>query len=550
MEGIQFRPEAKLPRRGDVAMIDGLLKSVVPDADFDGAEISCDKDGVRTTQAVDYSLSPDTLAVVNRIASIPGSEDLVATLVLRPFQKKIVSSIGPQDVLAHKLGFYLNRISTDRKMLATNLFQRELAKLSQERKKSVAQRTGPSGSHETSAAERNVERKNIDYLRAAYRPQWLANGGPIDPNSFESVPDSMKRWAADEVVAIRATFLDDKSAEHVGRGEALELFAGVELSRHRWLGAEISIASTVDDYRNGVDLIGEFVDPETGEHAQCALDLGSTRTAEGADKKLKKGKRGAEVQFFRSKVQKENGKFVETSLKDIPMVILGVTGAVLSELGAAVRRGETIGPDHPIGVVFLRQAEIQVGMQIRQLAADFVANALENMPSDPATLLAVRTYAERIRSGDDFLRDVSTIRDIMRSVPNDGKAYYLGPREATRLRHLLIIHNVLSQKIATVDETRQDVRRISEQATLTQRLRERSQPQPAQTKISPIGEIFLRVGRLGLVSDRPRGVGEESLTNRALGRLRLVRKRPNRFGDFLGRAFGNLRLFACAFDHR
>ncbi len=494
-------------------MIDGLLKSIVPDAGFDGAGISWDQGGVRTTEAVDYALSPDTLAVAKRIASIPGSEDMVASLILRPLQKKMAGDPSHTSVLVTKLGFYLNRISTDRKMLATNLFQKELAKLLQERKNSSAQRKSSDGQMEASAVERATERANIDFLRAAYRPQWLASGGPIDPNSFESVPDSMKRWAADEIESIRATFLDDKTGEHVGRGESLEMFAGVEIPRHRWLGAEISIASTIDDYRNGVDLIGEFVDPGTGEHAQCAFDLGSTRTTEGADKKLKKGKKGAEVLFFRSKVQKENGKFVETSLKDIPMIILGVTGTVLSEVGAAVRRGEKIGPDHPIGVVFLRQAEIQVGMQIRQLAADFVSSALENMPSDPATLAAVRAYAEKFRSGEDFLRDIPAIRDMMRTVPAEGTAYYLGPREATRLRHLLIIHNVLFQKIATVDETRPDVRRVSEQATLSRRLQERSRPQPAQTKISPIGEIFLRVARSRLVGEPSRGVDQQSFAH-------------------------------------
>ena len=549
---MKFSPEAGKPRADDVALIDRLLKSIVPDAEFDGAQVTWqDGKDKRTSTPAEYSLSPDTLAACRRIAGATGSEDLLATIVLRPLQRMLAPAEGDNPAIMTKMGNFLNRISSDRKMLAAELFQRELAKISYERRVAGNAKRARPQAPESVRGDVSSERASIDFLRAAYRPQWLANGGPIDPNTFESVPDSIKRWAANEIESIRATFQDDKDGEHVGRGEALEMFAGVELARHRWLGAEISVASTLDDYRNGVDLVGEFVDPETGEVARCALDLGSTRTMEGAGKKLRKGNSGAEVQFFRSKVETKDGKGVEMRLEGVPMVILGVTGAVLAEVGAAVRRGEKVGPDHPIGAVFLRQAEIQVGLQIRKIAADFMANALDNMPSEPETLRAVETYAEGYRrSGDGFLRNVHAVRDLMRAVPADGAAYYLGRREAERLRNLLVIHKVLAQKIALIDETRPDVRRISDMATISRTLKEYGRPQPSQSKISPIGEIFLRVARLCLLRDRFRGLSLEAVHQSLFGIVGLPRKQIDRRDDLVGRPFRWGYLVVRLLGHR
>lgn len=506
MEGREFQPKAvEAVRKADVALIDRLLKSVIPDANFDGASVSwVGGEGKADALPVEYSLSSDTLAAVRRIAETPGTEDLVATIVLRPLQKKLSAPSNPQPAIVTKLGFFLNRIPGERKTLAAMSLQKEFANVARERKiaaskKSQALRSAPVSVPERETSEQRhrretAQREDIAFLLGRYQERWAAVA-PIDPSLFKNVPDSMKRWAADEVVRIRETFQDDKNGEHVVRGDALEAFAGIEIPKQRWIEAKVVRVSTLDDYANGVDLVFEFArDPVTGFVPRCAVDLGSTGTPEGARSKLSKGGKGAEVRFFKSEVEKIGEDGVEMQLRDIPMIILGVNATILAELGAAARRGEELGPDHPLKAVFLRQAEIQVGLQIQKLAADFVRVAIDNMPSERATLGAVNACANGVRTDLDFFRDVSRIRDILRGVPFEGLVHYLGPREATRFRHLLAIHASLSDQISAVDETHPDARRISETTTLSRSLQARSQPQPPLAKISPAGEIFLFAG--------------------------------------------------------
>lgn len=373
-------------------------------------------------------------------------------------------------------------------------------------------------------AERNgaSRRADIAFLLRHYEKQVSLEVGETDPSSFADVPDSMKRWAATEVETIRATFSDDKAGEHVVRGAALEAFAMVEIGRQRWLDAVIAPVSTFDDYRNGVDMVGEFTDPDSGKIVRCAFDLGTTVRDTAAQAKLNKTNAGAEVRFFRSRLEKRNGKGAEMRLQDIPMVILGVTGDILADLGASVREGTEIGPDHPIGIVFLRQAEIQIGLQIRKLAADLVGSALDNMPSERSTLRAVNAYADGVRSGDGFLKDVPAIRDLLKSIPVGGREYYLGRREANRLGDLLMIHGILERKIRTVDETRSDVRRIAASSTISRVLRHEGRSQPSQLKISPFGEIFLRVAWLGFFREPARRFGLEPYADGAFCRYGLV----------------------------
>lgn len=504
-EGARFREETETPWADDVVLIDRLLRSIVPEARFDGAAVSWgDGEGKAGALPVEYSLSPDTLAAARRIAKFPGTEDLVATIVLRPFQKKLSALSGLQPSIATKLGFFLNRIPGERKALAAMALQKELAEVARERKiaatkKSHAARSAPIIVPERETAERRhrreaAERENIAFLLDRYRELWAAVA-PIDPGKFKSIPESMKRWAASEVESIRATFPDDGNAEHRVRGDALEAFAGIEIARQRLIDAEVVRVSTLDDYANGVDLVLEFArDPVTGFVPRCAVDLGSAGTPDGARGKLSKGGKGAEVRFFRSKVEKVGADGAEMRLRDIPMVILGLNATILAELGAAARRNEAIGPDHPLKAVFLRQAEIQVGLQIQTLAADFVRFAIDRMPSDGATLGAVSACADGVRAETNFLADVPKVRDILKNVPAAGLAHYLGTREATRFRHLLAIHESLSEQIASVDETHPEARRISETTTLSRVLQGRVRPQPSLAKISPVGEIFLFVG--------------------------------------------------------
>ncbi len=340
-------------------------------------------------------------------------------------------------------------------------------------------------------SERTAEEiEDVRLLHATYRAKWIASGGHPDPSSFLGVPEGMRKWAMDADANMRKNIDDPGSVGNV-YGTGHELFLGVEIKDQRWFDARVIRIAAVDDYSNSLDLALEFpYDPELGIYPRLAIDFTTAVKQDVLDHKLEKQGRGTNVNFFRSEEETRDGRPFEGRVEDLPIVILGVDGKVLAEVGAALRRGETIGPDHPIKMVLLRQAVIQVGLQIKELAAKFMGNALRNRPSDRRTLEAVRAYSEGFQSGGDFLQDVSAIRDILRTVPADGMDYYLGKRATNRFRNLLSIHRSLERQIASTGTSHPAADEMMRTIRLSQVIRQTEQ-RPSQTKISPPGEIFL-----------------------------------------------------------
>ncbi len=545
---MKFSPEAGKSRADDVALVDRLLKSIVPDAEFDGARVIW-QDGKdrRTATPAEYSLSPDTLAACRRLAKLPGSDDLLATIVLRPLQRMLAPANGVNPAIMTKMGNLLNRISSDRKMLAAELLQKELAKIAAERK--------PRGKPGPPAPEGNREgsperMEDLNFLFATYRAEWIASGGHADPSTFHGAPESLRKWGMNADRTMRMT-IDQPADESIVRGTALELFLGVEIERQRWFGAEVVRVAAVDDYSNSLDLALEFpFDAELGIVPRLAIDFTTSESNDVLSKKILKLGKGTSVNFFRSKVEKNGrGEAFEGRVEDLPMVILGVNGKVLSDVGASLRRGEQVGPEHAIRTVLLRQAEIQVGLQIRTIAAEFARNALRNMPTDAATLRAVEAYATGFESGGDFLANVSAIRDIMRSVPVGGMDYYLGRQATNRFRNLLAVHANLEARISETNRQDPEASRMAGSIKLSRRL-EAVQHQPAQSKISPIGEIFLRVAGLGFIGQPFRRASYQKLAHLPLGIIGLSRERVDCRERLVGRAVGWGYLVFRLLGHR
>ena len=330
---------------------------------------------------------------------------------------------------------------------------------------------------------------DAELLFATYRAKWIATGGHPDPRSFSSFPDTMIKWGMDADATMRKT-IEEPGSTGVVYGTGLELFLGVEIEAQRWIEAQVIRIAAVDDYSNSLDLALEFpYDPELGIYPRLAIDFTTATDPEVLRHKLEKQGRGTNVNFFRSKEEVRDGGPFEGRVEDLPIVILGVNGTVLSDVGAAIRRGETIGPDHPIKTVLLRQAYIQVGLQIRELAATFVGKALRNMPTEQKTLAAVWAYAKGFQSGDEFLRDVSAIRDILKTVPADGMGHYLGDHATNRFRHLLSIHRSLESQIESPGAHHPAADEMMKTIRLSQTLQQ-AEHRPSQTKTSPTGEVF------------------------------------------------------------
>lgn len=547
MEGMKFQPEAEKPRADDVALIDRLLKTIVPDAEFDGTRVSWGPSDARVGEEVDYSLSPDMLAAAKRIGRIRGTDDLLATLIVRPLQRKLTKESESQSILVTKLGFFLNGIPPKRKMLANDLLRKETVNVAADRKQ---ERKSHSSSTEERGTELTGDTQKLEYLFATYRAKWIASGGHADPSTFLGAPESLRKWGMDADKIMRKT-IDQPGDESVVRGTALELFLGVEIDQQRWFGAEVVRVAAVDDYSNSLDLALEFpFDAELGIVPRLAIDFTTAESRDVLDKKLKKLGKGTSVNFFRSKVEKnDRGEAFEGRVEDLPMVILGVNGAVLSEVGASLRRGEKIGPDHPVKAVLLRQAEIQVGLQIRTLAAEFARNALRNMPTEISTRRAVEAYAAGFESGSDFLKNIPAIRDVMKSVPVGGMEYYLGKGTTSRLRNLLAVHKGIERQLAKTDERNPEARRLGKSIRLSQALQEIRQ-QPAQSKISPIGEIFLRVARLRHFCETLRRAHCQQVAHLPLGIVGLARQRVDRRDGLVGGSVGWGYLAVGQLGHR
>jgi len=561
MEGLKFLPETEKPRADDVVLIDRLLKSVVPDAEFDGSSVSFADDKEKPSAlAAEYSLSSDTLAAVRRISETPGSEDLVATIVLRPLQKILSASQKTQPVVVTKLGYYLNRIPGARKELAAMAFQKELVRIKAERKAIATKRRADEESRYASAKRAAIEsRRRVDlvedgsrlgFLFATYRAKWLATGGHADPNSFLGAPETLRKWGADADKTMRKS-IDQPGSESNVQGTGLELFLGVEIEDQRWFGAEVVRVAAVDDYANSLDLAIEFpYDGELGIVPRLAIDFTTAETQSVLNHKLEKIGKGTNVNFFRSKVEKnDRGEAFEGRVEDLPMVILGVNKDVLSGVDASLRRGEKIGPDHPIKAILLRQAEIQVGLQIRTITAEIMNNALRNMPTDAPTRKAVEAYSTGFESGGGFLSNVAAIRDIVKTIPVGGMDYYLGEAATNRLRNLLAVHGHLERQLASTNERHPEVRGMAKSIRLTRTLQS-AQNQPVQRKISPIGDIFLRVARLGFLGEAIRRAFEKELAHLPFRVIRLAFKRRDRRDGLVGRPFRWGYLVVRLLGHR
>lgn len=478
MEGRFFPIEPREAQKKERPVTERVLQDALRAAGFRQARVTANElawEGAKGTSVVSQfvDLGPAVSAALRHASETKQDPRISEVIVLRALQEK---NVGPfaDDI---KLRHYVNSIPAPLREQANTLVQRAKGE------------TRAPAEHGISDREKAM---NLDYLLTVYRAKWLAGGGPTDPNSFAGVPEVTKKWAAGEVETIRSSFTDDPAGEHVVRGAALEMFLSVEMEQQRWFDAEVARVSTFDDYRNGLDLVLEWpADPDLGVVPRLAIDFTTSKNPRGLDDKLAKLKRGTNVNFFRSKIEKTGDAPFEGRIEDIPMVILGLDADVLSEIGAAQLRGEKMTPDHPLRALLLRQAEIQVGMQIRKLAADLVANALDDRPNDPVTRRAVLAYANGMRNDPEFTKDVSRVAEILRSIPAYDMGYFLQDRRAaTRFRHLLGIHRRLTEQLASADEQHPDAMRLASKVKLSRRLEQGTGQEASLTKTSPVGEVL------------------------------------------------------------
>lgn len=575
MEGKFFQPtlEAEPTRTEEVRLTEEALRRFDPTASFDGSRLSLErKEGSAEIDVHPPARFDGFAEVMRRMSESPETADLVEYILLRPIQQELARSKDRRfDSLVVKIGTAINRMPGERKTASVILLQKEEKRLDRERhereakaaaeRKALAKResaeqlarrqeedrkrraeerigkrlaTGAARREAELVAHPVTEREkamNLDYLFSVYRAKWLASGGHTDPATFAHETEAKVKWAqgADQEMRLR---LKEPGTSELLRGTAMELFLGVELEEQRWFGGEVVRVAAADDFANSLDLAMEWPeDEELGIVPRLAIDFTTAEGDQTISKKLAKLGKGTSVNFFRSKVEDYEGR-----VEDIPMVILGLNGDVLSEVGAALLRGEKMSPDHPLRALLLRQAEIQVGLQIRKLAADLVANALEDRPNSPVTRAAVRAYADGMRGDPGFSKDVTRVGEILRSVSEYDMAYFLKDRRAaTRLRHLLAIHRRLGEQLASADAEHPQAKRLASSVKLSRRLE--AGPEATPIKTSPPGEVFgSRFARLLGVGDFLLGIPQQALSQPRFRVVRFRLQRCDRRAHFLRRS--------------
>jgi hypothetical protein len=307
---------------------------------------------------------------------------------------------------------------------------------------------------------------NIQFLYALYRGKWERSGGHADPATFKDVSPGVLKWAQDADREMKRR-LEDPGNTAVMRGTALELFLGVEIEEQKWFGGEVVRVAAVDDFANSLDLAIEWErDEELGVVPRLAVDFTTSERDDVLDKKLKKLSEGTSVNFFRSKAESFEGR-----VNDLPMVILGVNADVLSEAAERLVSGSRVDHDYPLKEILLRQAAIQVGLQIRKLGANLAAGAFDRTSRRPAARTAIGAYVDGLRNNPNFTRDMTHAVEILCAIPEEEMRYYLQSKhKVTRLRTLLAVHKRLAVQLASIEQSHPETERIAASLKLTMKL--------------------------------------------------------------------------------
>jgi hypothetical protein len=162
----------------------------------------------------------------------------------------------------------------------------------------------------------------------------------------------------------------------------------------------------------------------------------------------------------------------EGRVSDLPMVILGLNTDVLSDVATRLMSGGRISPEHPLRHVLLQQVMIQVDLQIRALAAELVAAAIDQPSDNPTSSNAVQAYADGIRTDPHFTKDMPRTVEILRSIPTEDMQFFLKSKQnAARLRTLLAVHRRLFAQVKAIGQPHSVAKKMAAKLKLTKRLK-------------------------------------------------------------------------------
>ena len=194
-------------------------------------------------------------------------------------------------------------------------------------------------------------------------------------------------WDKDERRAAAIREKHDKTAGKAGL--ALENMLTVEIENADWFNASVFATSDIDDYTRGVDAVLEW-DPDEGDPPyQLAVDFTTAVSPEVVDHKFGSSRGGATVDYYISDFDEDEPI---QELTHVPRVVLGIDASLLPDVARAGLDNkstkfienphpdvvgevevEVVGRrayvDHPLQIVLLEQAKLQLGLLVREEAA-------------------------------------------------------------------------------------------------------------------------------------------------------------------------------------
>lgn len=245
---------------------------------------------------------------------------------------------------------------------------------------------------------------------------------------FHLYPENEQKADQREVEDMKKRFRGSGHDEAV----VLESMLNVEIDRSDWFGALTSRTTFYDDLK-GTDAVLEWDEKDRfGFVPRLLVDVTSSSQQSQIDKKMEKLHEGRDVKYFRSQVDVErNGQGKEMALKKMPIVILGIDLNLVEGLGqfattfSQEKNGkQSMDPrafaEHPLKILLLEQALIQIDRQIRQEAARL---AQELSSIDDQELKDVVEIYERLLTGTDHPTSDQII-ELFEPVQNKIKQLY------------------------------------------------------------------------------------------------------------------------------
>ncbi len=202
---------------------------------------------------------------------------------------------------------------------------------------------------------------------------------------FAHLSLAQRKHDIDETRRLKSDFRWDQDEA----ARILEKFLMVEISRSAWFGeAEMVRTAKFDDYKNGVDLVLEWLDDEE-KPIRLAVDLTSSTSLDVLEEKRRRIGSLRQIKYFHS----DNTPDAAISA---PLVVLGIDARLLHEMAGFAEAHREIDKktrqsflpkqtfaNHPLKYLLLEQATVQLESTLHDLV-------LRNSQADTERIAKIR----------------------------------------------------------------------------------------------------------------------------------------------------------------